>query len=189
MALSAKAGVFTLNTTTGNQAITGVGFQPDVVLFIPSNLTADGIQAHARVGFGAGSSSTARGAISANDEDGVEPSDSTRYHTDAEVLNQLALGEQTILYEADLVSLDSDGFTINISTAPASGVKVAYLALGGVDLTNAKVGNFAATTTNGNQAVTGVGFQPDALILFTAGFSNNFPAAENSVVYTVGFTD
>src|SRR3989344_5393729 len=50
-----KVGIITLNTSIGNQAITGVGFQPEVVLFMPTDFTASGTAAHARLQLGAAS--------------------------------------------------------------------------------------------------------------------------------------
>lgn len=186
MALSSFAGNFAINTSTGNQAITGVGFTPKIVLFYPTIQTADGVVVDAYASFGAGISSTERAAISCNSEDAQATSD-TRRKTDTALCFTVATpGTNTVLYEADFVSQDGDGFTINVSTAPGSGFRVGFLALGGADLTNVAIGNFAANTSDGNQAVTGVGFQPEAMLNF--GINNPAPADSdiNNWVFSFG---
>ncbi len=166
MALSTKSGNFALNTSTGNQAVTGVGFLPEIVLFFISNQTADGIGTHFQFGFGVGISSTERACVTNNDEDAQTTSDNSRSQRSDKCIRLSNLGATSILFDADLVSLDADGFTVNVTTAPASAFRVGYLALGGTDLTNVALGNFAGSGLTGNQAITGVGFQPDAVLIF-----------------------
>ncbi len=48
---------------------------------------------------------------------------------------------------------------------------VQYLALGGDAVTHVKTGSAAAKTTTGNQAYTGLGFQPTALLVWAGKFS------------------
>jgi len=70
----------------------------------------------------------------------------------------------TVLADASIVSLNSDGFTINWNTAGGSRL-VTYLALGGSDLTNVHVGNKVLLGTNATESVSGLGFQPDGILL------------------------
>jgi len=70
----------------------------------------------------------------------------------------------TVADHFDLVSLDSDGFTINVTTAPGAAIRVGYVALGGPAL-SVKVGTYTSQTTTGTKATIGVGFQPEAIIL------------------------
>ena len=186
MALSAKASNFALNTSTGNQAVTGVGFQPEAVLFFGSMNTADGVVVDFNLVIGAATSSTARGHVSINEEDAQGTSDSSRTIFTNSCLRMLSPGSaSTYLVIADFVSMDSDGFTINISTAPGSAYRIGYLALAGSDLTNVTVGSFNAPASTGNNATTGVGFQPDALLLFANGEA--LETATNSIAFGFGF--
>ena len=68
-----------------------------------------------------------------------------------------------VLAEADLVSFDADGFTINWITAYDS--QLHFIVIGGADLSNAKVVNFTKATATGNDAITGVGFSGDVVLL------------------------
>jgi hypothetical protein len=85
-------------------------------------------------------------------------------------------------FAADFVSMDSDGFTVNFTTANATAYVVNYLALGGSDLTNAAIKAYTAPTSTGNEAQTGVGFQPSALICMIA---DTFAGAHGGV--SLGF--
>lgn len=166
MALLAKAGSFVGSGSTGNQSVTGVGFQPAVVLFWWNLLASDTNGVDFALGMGVGISSSARRAVG-------------NYSSDAQATSANAAWNQstTCIYapsgspRADFVSMDSDGFTVNWVTATATVIN--YLALGGTDLTNVKSGAIAAKTTTGNQAYTGIGFQPTALILFAGKFSTD----------------
>jgi hypothetical protein len=164
--LTAKAGSFTGSGSTGNQAITGVGFQPTLVIFFWNLLTSDSSSTDFVLGFGVGISSSDRRAVG-------------NYSSDAQATSSNAAWNQSTscIYNAsgtpraDLVSMDSDGFTVNWAAATATIIN--YLALGGADLTNVKSGAITAKTTTGNQAYTGVGFQPTSLILFAGKFSTD----------------
>ncbi len=63
MALSLDQGSFALNTSTGNQAVTGVGFEPKVILFYLVDATGDGSAASYAFGLGSAISSTERFAL------------------------------------------------------------------------------------------------------------------------------
>jgi hypothetical protein len=62
--------------------------------------------------------------------------------------------------------MDSDGFTLNFSNGASSGQTAHYLAIGGSDLTGYTIGTFALPTSTGSSAlISGLGYQPEALIL------------------------
>lgn len=172
MTLNAKVGSFVGNGLTGNQPVTGVGFQPSMVIFWWNVITVDGSEVDFIVGFGVGISSSDRRAVG-------------NYSTDNQGSSANAAWNQSTacIYapsgapSADFVSQDSDGFTVNWLSATGSTIN--YLALGGSDLTNVKSGAIAAKTTTGNQPYTGIGFQPTALILFAGKFSTD-PLDQNT---------
>lgn len=165
MALSTKVGSFAIPASTGNNPVTGVGFQPKVVLFWSNNQTSDGstgnntqnaLMPASLLGVGISSSSMCVVADADDFTSGNPHFDTTR------CLSVLASTSGTVRYQATFVSLDSDGFTVNF-TSVTSGAIVNYMALGGSDLTNVALAS--VTPASGNVPVTGVGFQPDALIL------------------------
>ena len=164
MVLEAKSGTFTASASTGNQAVTGIGFQPKAIIFFTIGNTVVGNRDNAVVVYGAASSSSARGASALHmvHEDNPSNVDSASRTTRCIIAIN---GAGTVIGEADFVSFDSDGFTVNWSTA-FSNVQVHFLAIGGTDFSNAKVASFSKATSTGNQAITGVGFQPDLVLLF-----------------------
>ena len=166
--LFAKIGTFTANSGTGSQAVSGVGFQPEAVLFWITNRTATGSGAPARFGRGwtDGTNQSAM-AVALSDNLSVDYQISGIARSDSCIVLIDDNGDSaTILARATITSLNSDGFTINWAVAGGSRI-VAYLALGGPGLTNVNVGNVqrAMADGSGNFSITGVGFQPDVVLL------------------------
>ncbi len=164
MAFSVNVGGFAQPGSTGNQAITGVGFQPKAVLFFMGDPTSDGSTIDLRMGLGFGISSTDRWAVSDDSDDGINPPDGSRRHDDSKCITLTDIS--SVVAAADLVSMDSDGFTINWTTVDATARRVTYVAVGGADLTNIASVLINASASTGDQAITGVGFQP-GLVLFS----------------------
>jgi hypothetical protein len=159
-------GSFSLNGSTGNQAITGVGFQPKVVLFLNSNNATGGYQDGASQMIGMATSSSARGVHSSFDEDAQATMDVQRSGSTSLCIQRIDDAGANV-QAADFVSMDSDGFTINVSTTDGVQPTIGYVAIGGSGL-SAKVDSITGRSTNGSTAYTGVGFTP-ALMMF-AGF-------------------
>lgn len=166
MSFDTFAGNFALNTVLGNQSVIGVGFLPKIVFFYPTIQTADGVVADAHLSVGAAISSTSRFAMTANSEDAQPTSDAQHELSTSSCILVNDVGTGTTDYEADFVSQDVDGFTIEITNAPGSAQRVGFMALGGDDLTNVFIGNTAMNTVTGNQSFTGVGSQSDAIMFF-----------------------
>lgn len=163
------AGTFALNTSTGNQAITGVGFKPDIVFLIFQSLgtTSGDSNNDCCFGFGVAKSSSARWCTELSGDNGVVVSDTRRsFHNDHCIVIS-NINADTVNGSADFVSMDSDGFTINIDDAPAAAYLVGFLAIKGGSWA---VGTDTQKTSSGTQAKTGIGFQPSALILASAGY-------------------
>ncbi|HJT67764.1 MAG TPA: hypothetical protein VJ749_15000 [Pyrinomonadaceae bacterium] len=164
--LLTKAGTFTGSGSTGNQSVTGVGFQPKVVLFRYNLQTSTGSGADSVIGFGVGVSSSDRRVSGDYSNNNLSTSNHAAWNQDT-----YCIYGPSGTPRADFVSLDSDGFTINWGSS--SSMIVSYLALGGDALTNVKTGAASAKTSTGNQSYTGVGFQPTALIVFAGKFSTS----------------
>ena len=173
MAASAKVGSFTLNTVTGNQAITGVGFQPKAMIFWTAR-EFGGDQEYEEC-LGVATSSTARWVWTSNYCDYCDQASS-----DYDLTKCIQLFTAGALSTAaDFVSNDADGFTINVTTANATARTIYYKAIGGADV-SAFAGDFALGTTTGNLAETGVGFQPKA-VLFVHGPKNTTGATITNI--------
>lgn len=180
---STFVGSFTVPAATGNKAVTGVGFTPKAVIFWGQRVSADGATASASAFpslapyWGMAISSTSRVVITWNDDltVGVSSDDATKcikHITNA-----------TTSFAADFVSMDADGFTVNFSTANATAYIVNFMALGGSDLSNVFIKSFTAATATGNQAQTGVGFQPNALVAMV---SDTYGGANGGVTIGLG---
>lgn len=166
---SVFVGSFAINTSTGNQAITGVGFLPKAVMFIGCNVNGNGNLANATHFFGAATSATKRWVCASDFADAVTTSTASNYFSSAKCITSFSTGT-TISYAADFVSMDSDGFTINVTTAPGATKTIYYAAFGGASV-NAKADIFDAAAATGAQAFSGVGFTPE-LVMFSNTISN-----------------
>lgn len=131
--IRASVGTSTSPTSTGTKAVTGVGFQPKVVLPFAVDIDAVGTGTSARLGLGAGLSSSNRASIGVYSNNGVTTSATNRNHQNTRI-NLTHSGPVTVNQEADLTSLDADGFTLNWSTVAASARILNHICLGGADL-------------------------------------------------------
>lgn len=171
MSLKIIAKQFALNTSTGNQSITDSGLgglTPSAVIFIASKVTAlNTLTDGACLSYGAATSSTARWAYSAFSPDGN--SDCRSYVSSSKCI--VVHSALTTVGIADFVSFDTNGFTINVTTAFASGWLCTAVLFAGTDITNTKAGSYSAPTSSLD--VTTVGFQPDSV--FTSYLDFNQP--------------
>lgn len=162
MALSAKVGQFNTPVATGTQAITGVGFQPTFIFFV-SGLGAAGAATSIRFSYGWTAGVGKDVAFYGFGVDNQSTTDCGRAHRRDFCIYRcstaLAASDQALLS-----SFDSDGFTLNWTAIAATGVPVAYLALGGDAVANAGAGP-TIPTSGASIATTGVGFLPTALML------------------------
>jgi hypothetical protein len=161
MAVRAKLLTVNCPAATGAQAYTGVGFAPQALIFFCTTRTGDGSGANAQLGVGVATAATERYAWGFNSVDNLAATQVQRAISDAHCVRLVTNDGATTGLEADLDSLDADGFTLDW-TVVTNGADVHVLCLGG--LTDAKAHGFALATAIGAQAVTGVGFAPDALI-------------------------
>ncbi len=187
-ALEFKKGNFTKITTVATQSITGVGFQPKVVIFFWTRQTAEGFAVHQQTGIGFANSSVGERGVAFACDDNSAASNCGRYRNATTMINMLSIGTPTVSATAGLTSFDSDGFTINWVTNEARADIIHYIALGGDDVANTAVGTFSLTATTGNQAVTGVGFQPD-FVMFLWTFTEADATATIHGHIGIGFAD
>jgi hypothetical protein len=177
-------GSFQLNTTTGNQVISTLTFRPKIVFFKWSEQTTTGTSsAHYSIGYGVAISSSSRAAIFLRQSDGSLNIDAR--HAENRCI-AVVNGSGTVTESADLVSMNSNGFTINVANA-ATAVRVSFEAWGGTSLTNAALIRFTTPTTAGSSQVTGAGFAPDLAHFFTAGLTAAPPATATGGRLGFGF--
>lgn len=184
MAAQTFAGSFSLNTSTGSQSITGVGFQPKAVIFTVTSRTSNGVNTGVDYCYGIAVSSTARACVGFNSTHNVSPSVVNRFSTNAACI-QFINTTPTAKLVVDLTSLDADGFTLNITTSDSTAYKVGYWAIGGASITNVALKEFTTKTTTGSQAYTGVGFQPDAMVMISA-MTSTQSTATNTCLLALG---
>lgn len=190
MALSYKTGVVAKSgTTTGlpfDQAVTGLGFQPKAIFlwFTGSNT---GVTDILRTGMGM-DDGTNHVSISVGADDNAVANTYRRVQSD-QSLQYTAGG--AVSSEIKIKTFDSDGFTLTYSNQNSTATSdIYYLAIGGSDVTNVKVGSITAATSAGTVGYTGVGFQPDivffmganasSLATTTSGLVNFFGVAKSS---------
>ncbi len=164
---NALASTFNLTTAAGNQTVAGVGFQPDFVLFLWSFTEAvdtAGI-GNSEIGLGLAAGPTSRGAIvySGRDNSGTNVDKNWQQRTDSAILlldPTTSPPSQDAI--ANFVSMDANGFTVNKSDPPAASTPIFFLALRGG---RHRVDAFNQATAVGNQAIAGVGFKPQQLVM------------------------
>lgn len=158
MALNVKAGSFTAKTGTGSDAITGIGFLPKILFLFFIDATSAGSSVNFRNGWGAYDGTTSA-CCGMGTDDGSNSAQSRASNTKC---ISIIDASGTLLAEASGSSLDSDGFTLNWSTAGA-GELVGYLAIGGSDLTDVDIQTFqyGAGTNYTNSSMS---FAADCLI-------------------------
>ena len=177
MVLSFKTGQWTSRNTTGTDIITGVGFQPKAILIVSSAyfVAFDSIDGYAYFGIGAAVDTTAanqRAAFTVSDDAAATSISHQTWNNAAVCIPGTGDGNDST---GVISAIGTDGFTVNWTLASHAN-KQQYICFGGADLTNAKVGEITVPSVTGNQVITGVGFQPDVLILFGTGNTSSATA-------------
>ncbi len=173
-------------TSTGNRTITGVGFQPDLVFHLNGGTgltgSAPSSDIQAATGFGVMNGAGEQWSLATLAKDNIAPSATSRgQRTNAGLVSAGLVGvwpEFSAI--ASLVAMNGDGFTLNFSAVSANNTagQVASLALSGV---GSKLGSFNKSTVTGSQTVTGVGFQPQALMLASWARTANTDAKDDAI--------
>lgn len=169
---NAKAGEF--NGTTGtapyNEAITDPGFQPDIVLFASGvsvgTLGQTSASTGSAIGFGVAKSSSSRGVIGLDSDEGSTTMDTDGYGFTGEcIVSPSTAANGVISARCDFVSFDTNGFTLNRLELGTTWARF-YLALKGI---SSFVGNdVTSVTLNATIATSGFGFAPKAVLVFSA---------------------
>lgn len=184
--LQVATGTITTPTSTGNAAVTGLAFQPKLIIL--SSTVVSSLTQGIRSGIGVCQSSTARWTfgVSAVQGSAIGTAQGRNFKSDKciSIIETTSGGTTQVYIEGDLVSLDANGFTINWTAVQASGYPVYYTAIGGSSVT-AKVGTFDSGAGTGSQSVTGVGFRPST-ILIANGIGSVTEGPATSDVHSIG---
>jgi hypothetical protein len=133
--------------------------------------------------FGFAASSTSRGVVGERSKNAANPQIAKHRQSTSKVA--ISLSDAGVAGEADFVSFDSDGFTLNYTTAPATADIMYYLALRGPQVA---VGALNQPGSTGNQTTSGLSFTPKALILASANnTSANNDATNNDGQVSIGW--
>jgi hypothetical protein len=160
----AKVGTFNCTTATGTQNVTGVGFQPEFVLFAtPSDpQVSPNSAARISLAIGAATGPSNEGVISLRQRDNLNPSQCGAYgFSDECIANPYFSGG--LRNRAEFTSFLADGFQINWLEAISSYV-IFYLALAGGDY---HVGETLTRTDTSEFSETGLGFAPAAAMFLS----------------------
>jgi hypothetical protein len=163
--ISIKSGSFTINTSTGDQAITGVGFLPTGYFLTTDAFTTTPTNGGTNIIVSGWADGTRQAVSTVRSDNAANPANTYRYQRTSKISAVLNTGGTTV-FDASAVSLDSDGFTININPAPATAYIHYYLAFRGM---TAYAGTFTEQASTGTQAVTGVGFAPGCVLFQQVG--------------------
>lgn len=157
-----KSGTITAATSGATQAVTGVGFQPDIVFFFAISQTGAG-QANNTNQYSVGVATALSQwvAFHKSQHNQVTMNTSRGFMNNRCIVQQSASANTTV-DERSLASMDSDGFTFNIDTQGGTAFLMGYMAIKGGQW---KVGTETQNTSTGTKATTGVGFTPKGLVL------------------------
>ncbi len=183
--VNARVGTFTRPTTAASQDVTGVGFTPTFVMFMPGRddpLTAsDATTTGAAFHIGAANASQQWANAFGTGPDNANTAQ-TWQRTDRCILAYGNNGAENS--NATFTAFLSDGFRILWNACDNTNVATEYyLALNNID---SALGALNAPTSNGSQAITGFGFEPEAVFLT----SGNKVAGNNTTDhgrYSIGY--
>jgi hypothetical protein len=191
MALQAYVGSFmsgggASGTTVG---ITGVGFEPEVVLLFGGSLrTSDASGGSGDNGFfwhGAMDANGNQFVLGNSMQDGT--ANSTCRFSDQNCVLWVNASGGAINGMLAFASMDADGFTLRVHRAFSAERVTGFIALRG--LSAYKVGTFTSPVATGVQSVTDPGFKPDTLMLVGGIPTTSDLALNNDVSISLGFVE
>jgi hypothetical protein len=170
-------------TSIGQQAITGLGFEPSLLLF------QNGFTGNSNAGtwFGSGWVDNAgRQGVTAFHQvgnDSITPGENDRYQRTTNCI--ITMDETTGALDgaAEFVSFDSNGFTIEWTTAPAYAAPFRWLAISGV---GAHAGALNQPGATGSQDVSGLDVDPGAVLFQSFGAVAGTTVIDH-LQYSLGF--
>jgi hypothetical protein len=190
MALSAFLDNFAISTgvATTTQARTGYGFQPKALLaWSTINTSATDVVTGGAIDstFGFATSTTARRCIGTAHADNGAAGDTARSVRNDALAVVTSTGA-SITALLDVQSFDADGWTAIIDDQYTAARILHVLAIGGADITNVAILDFAASTSLATQPVTGVGFLPDCLVILGISTTSSGTTSASHAMASIG---
>lgn len=176
MALDVEHGSFAKQASTGNQTVTMSGsFVPKFIIFYgDKHHTADGIVNDEYSAFRGWTSTTESAAWASSMVSNNKNGQAGLHDGCLLILDQ----DDTVEAEADIVSMSAGEFVINFTTnANTTASRIFYVAIGGADLTDIKIGAAALNTSTGNQSFTPTTFTPKIGFFAAVGTMTTFPTS------------
>jgi hypothetical protein len=178
---------------TGTQAITGLGFKPAAVMFFSSQLAAAETftTEFSRVMVGAADANAGYSVWDGSRSSDIYTNQLARPHaiTIAEDANIFTPYHPVIQAEADLLSLDSDGFTLDWTTVYA----LAPPYFGWMAFQNAEVGRWVYNHHSGNIGSVVTAYKPHGLAFFSNDLAHEqtteYTPATNGSCIGIGYCD
>jgi hypothetical protein len=193
----ANAHVITLNPSNGNQAITGIGFQPDFLYFLGCCAFAvnDGRDG---TNFMVGAAGYAADGTTLTQWVGCTRSEffsgagnkETRWQNDACIahIGQVEYaGATTVDQKAEIVSMDADGYTINMLASGLDSSSVAHKTIVLAVKVLSGAGISVGSGVQGDTTIP-VGFQPDAM-LFASSQNTSLGTDQAKAYFSLGAMD
>lgn len=132
--LLAAVGTETQKTSTGTKATTGVGFAPHALIFAGNAATSVGATpGGVSAFFGVAASTSDQRACAVSDTDTADPTEVKASTAGSKCLHYISGPTPTTDAEASLSSIESDGYTLNWTTADATGRTFGWIALANFD--------------------------------------------------------
>ena len=174
-----ETGSFAANASTGNQSVVLSGaFQPDVVFFFVTLLTAAGVgNNNSQYGLGVMDSGGRQWAIGGKAQNAQTTTNTSRLFYNTRCLAIPLTTTNGVFFDMSYVSMNSNGFTVNIDTSDGTQVLIGYMAIKGGQWF---VGTDTQKTSTGTKTTTGIGFTPEAVLFGsvcdtqTAGTADNY---------------
>jgi len=177
--IRASVGTSTSPTSTGTKAVTGIGFQPKVVLPFGQMHNATGATTEAILSFGA-MTTAAQAYVAATSRNAVTTSATHRRHSAASVIGDCYNG--SVSREAGYSAFGSDGFTLNWTAVDAFERILNHIALGGADLEVSLVQCQMNGTNAAQSFAHGLSGAPTG-VLFFGSLSSTIPPITATSIY------
>ena len=170
MTVLTATGQITSPTTTGNVSYSVTSFTPKAVLFFTNRVAAGSTDVDYwwMVGASTGPVDTESICFTSFSNNGAATSSTANGYDDKTTCIFLNVDNSaTIALDADMVSLDATGFTLNWLTVEATGRAIQWVAIGGTGV-SCKAGTMVIDNSTGHQSLTGIGFQPKLTLFFNS---------------------
>jgi len=160
-----EVGHVSIPTTTGNFSKTGMTYKPDITFLMHSGEGGSfPSQQGGKMGFGAFTKEGDQFAWAVTDIQGTAQSHTGVVHVEDACLIEVDVngsGVASQLARANFVSMNTDGWTINVTDAPAASLFTPYLSIkGGIW----KIGSDTVKSSTGTKSRTGLGFRPKGVL-------------------------